>query len=65
VNSPPPKPEVILTNFFTESTVLLVPITSRASANTIVDGKLIENLYFYCEVFNLLSTKLMFFFSFA
>jgi hypothetical protein len=42
-----------------------VPITSRASANTIVDGKLIENLYFYCEVFNLLSTKLMFFFSFA
>jgi hypothetical protein len=29
VNSPPPKPEVILTNFFTEPTVLLVPITSR------------------------------------
>ena len=32
VNSPPPKPEVILTNFFAEPTVLLVPITSRASA---------------------------------
>jgi hypothetical protein len=29
VNSSPPKPEVILTNFFGESTVLLVPITSR------------------------------------
>jgi hypothetical protein len=28
-NSPPPKPEVILTNFFAEPTVLLVPITSR------------------------------------
>jgi hypothetical protein len=25
VNSPPPKPEVILTNFFAEPTVLLVP----------------------------------------
>jgi hypothetical protein len=30
VNYPPPKPEVILTNFFAEPTVLLVPITSRA-----------------------------------
>jgi hypothetical protein len=30
VNSPPPKPEVILTNFFAEPTVLLVRITSRA-----------------------------------
>jgi hypothetical protein len=30
VNSPPSKPEVILTNFFAEPTVLLVPITSRA-----------------------------------
>ena len=30
MNSPPPKPEVILTNFFAEPTVLLVPITSRA-----------------------------------
>jgi hypothetical protein len=29
VNSPPPKPEVILTNLFAEPTVLLVPITSR------------------------------------
>jgi hypothetical protein len=29
VNSPIPKPEVILTNFFAEPTVLLVPITSR------------------------------------
>ena len=29
---PPPKPEVILTNFFVEPTVLLVPITSRAKA---------------------------------
>jgi hypothetical protein len=26
---PPPKPEVILTNFFAEPTVLLVPIISR------------------------------------
>jgi hypothetical protein len=32
VNSPPPKPEVILTNFFAEPTVLLVPITSRVLA---------------------------------
>jgi hypothetical protein len=32
VNSPPPKPEVILTNFFAEPTVLLVPITSRDNA---------------------------------
>jgi hypothetical protein len=31
-NSPPPKPEVILTNFFAEPTVLLVPITSRDNA---------------------------------
>ena len=29
VKSPPPKPEVILTNFFAEPTVLLMPITSR------------------------------------
>jgi GH43 family beta-xylosidase len=28
-NTDPPKPEVILTNFFAEPTVLLVPITSR------------------------------------
>jgi hypothetical protein len=32
MNSPPPKPEVILTNFFAEPTVLLVPITSRVGA---------------------------------
>jgi hypothetical protein len=31
VNTPPPKPEVILTNFFAEPTVLLVPITSRVA----------------------------------
>jgi hypothetical protein len=31
VNSPPSTPEVILTNFFAEPTVLLVPITSRDS----------------------------------
>ena len=29
MNSPPPKPEVILTYFFAEPTVLLVPITNR------------------------------------
>jgi hypothetical protein len=29
VNSSPPKPEVILTNFFAEPTVLLLPIPSR------------------------------------
>jgi hypothetical protein len=29
VNSSPPTPEVILTNFSAEPTVLLVPITSR------------------------------------
>jgi hypothetical protein len=33
VNSPPPKPEVILTNFFAEPTILLVPITSRVLDN--------------------------------
>jgi hypothetical protein len=30
VTSAPPKPEIILTNFFAEPTVLFVPITSRA-----------------------------------
>jgi hypothetical protein len=45
VNSPPPKPEVILTNFFAEPTVLLVPITSREGVSfkktmkTILTGK--------------------------
>ena len=34
MNSPPPKPEVILTNFFAEPTVLLVPITSRVELVT-------------------------------
>jgi hypothetical protein len=34
LNSPPPKPEVILTNFFAEPTVLLVPITSRDNVKT-------------------------------
>jgi hypothetical protein len=29
MNSPPPKLEVILTKFFAERTILLVPITSR------------------------------------
>jgi hypothetical protein len=33
VNSPPPKPEVILTNFFAEPAVLLVPITSRETGD--------------------------------
>jgi hypothetical protein len=41
VNSPPPKPEVILTNFIAEPTVLLVPITSRVS------GVLHKKIYFY------------------
>jgi hypothetical protein len=36
VNSPPPKPEVILTNFFAEPTVLLVPITSRDTHEIVV-----------------------------
>ena len=37
MNSPPPKPEVILTNFFAEPTVLLVPITSRGLVETKTD----------------------------
>jgi hypothetical protein len=36
VNSPAPKPEVILTNFFAEPTVLLVPIISRAFAQFLI-----------------------------
>jgi hypothetical protein len=39
VNSPPPKPEVILTNFFAEPTVLLVPITSRVKVEKDTMGK--------------------------
>jgi hypothetical protein len=44
----PPKPEVILTNFFAEPTVLLVPITSRdiyVLANNISQDKIL--LYAY------------------
>jgi hypothetical protein len=37
VNSPPPKPEVILTNFFAEPIVLLVPITSRVKIIHVFD----------------------------
>jgi hypothetical protein len=37
VNSPPPKPKVILTNFFAEPTVLLVPITSRDISISLCD----------------------------
>jgi hypothetical protein len=40
VNSPPLKPEVILTNFFAEPTVLLVRITSR------VKGKILKHVLF-------------------
>jgi hypothetical protein len=36
VNSPPPKPEVNLTNFFAEPTVLLVSITSRDNSTNII-----------------------------
>jgi hypothetical protein len=39
VNSPPPKPEVILTNFFAEPTVLLVPITSRVKMKSEIETK--------------------------
>jgi hypothetical protein len=45
VNSPPPKPEVILTNFFAEPTVLLVPITSRAFV--IVNARLDQHKVYY------------------
>jgi hypothetical protein len=50
VNSPPPKPEVILTNFFAEPTVLLVPITSRAM------GKCSNA--FFSETTNMIKAKL-------
>jgi hypothetical protein len=36
VKSPAPTPEVILTNYFAEPTVLLVPITSRENAKRIL-----------------------------
>jgi hypothetical protein len=43
LNSPPPKPEVILTNFFAEPTVLLVPITSREKAKQ--NGRSFKNTW--------------------
>jgi hypothetical protein len=45
VNSPPPKPEVIFTNFFAEPTVLLVPITSREYVKSLNH----EDVAFYIE----------------
>jgi hypothetical protein len=50
VNSPPPKPEVILTNFFAEPTVLLVPITSRdINIHIYTSGKTYKK-NFFCDV---------------
>jgi hypothetical protein len=49
VNSPPPKPEVILTNFFAEPTVLLVPITSRV---IYAEYQLYEFKYIYSNKLN-------------
>jgi len=53
LNSPPPKPEVILTNFFAEPTVLLMPITSRvikyltiSSEQFEIDAKFQTTLHF-------------------
>jgi hypothetical protein len=51
VNSPPPKPEVILTNFFAEPTVLLVPITSRDIAKLL--GVSERTIYHRIQQFNL------------
>ena len=48
MNSPPPKPEVILTDFFAEPTVLLVPITSRD--NTSIQIKVKEQLVLIKDV---------------
>jgi hypothetical protein len=45
VNSPPPKPEVILTNFFAEPTVLLVPITSHVIAHETTKHFYISKLF--------------------
>ena len=44
VGSPPPGPEVVLTNFFAEPAVLLVPIASRAIIllNILVKGDTIN-----------------------
>jgi hypothetical protein len=47
VNSPPPKPEVILTNFFAEPTVLLVPITSRANITEKLQTQIAIKVYMY------------------
>jgi hypothetical protein len=44
VNSPPPKPEIILTNFFAEPTVLLVPITSRVEREFFI--RILFQVYF-------------------
>jgi hypothetical protein len=56
LNSPPPKPEVILTNFFAEPTVLLVPITSRDNikreilTNSYEDGRLkMIDIKLFCQ----------------
>jgi hypothetical protein len=63
VNSPPPKPEVILTNFFAEPTVLLVPITSRGDisvdCNDFDAGYLItyRKIKFYTAKINDIWTK--------
>ena len=38
MNSPPPKPEVNITNFFAEPTVLLVPFTSLANGTIATTG---------------------------
>jgi hypothetical protein len=50
VNSPPPKPEVILTNFFAEPTVLLVPITSRVHAEIKITVNSMPNNYYKKKV---------------
>jgi hypothetical protein len=44
VNSPPPKPEVILTNFFAEPTVLLVPIITSRDIQIYSYGLLCEHV---------------------
>jgi hypothetical protein len=73
VNSPPPKPEVILTNFFAEPTVLLVPITSRdISVNIIFDWSFfyhnchsmpMKNMLFYVKSSSLFDTFLKYLFN--
>jgi hypothetical protein len=51
VNSPPPKPEVILTNFFAEPIVLLVPITSRALLGVSCANKFDLISFDYLEIY--------------